>query len=179
MVPGPAAADAGRVIDAPHDAGSARWLPPEWPHPRRFDLPTGHHLRPVRCSDVDLHLRAVLESQERLWSIYGGAWQWPPRTLTVEQDREHLAQREADTDQHRSFTYALFDLGETELLGCVDIDPAPDGDAAAVSWWVVDWLVESPVERALDRLIPAWIAADWPIAARPGPITRRKSQPPE
>lgn len=161
------------MIDAPDETGSVHWLPLGWQHPRRFDLPTGHHLRPVRCSDVDLHLRAVLESQERLWSIYGRAWQWPPGALTVEQDRDHLARREADTEQHRSFTYALFDLGETELLGCVDIDPAPDGHgAAAVSWWVVDWLVESPVEQALDRLIPAWIAADWPVAALRGPIKR-------
>jgi RimJ/RimL family protein N-acetyltransferase len=108
-------------------------------------------------------MRAVLESQERLWSIYGLAWQWPPRTLTVEQDPEQLARREADTEQHRSFTYALFDLGETELLGCVYIDPTPAGKStAAVSWWVVDWLVDSPIERALDEIIPAWIAAHWP-----------------
>jgi hypothetical protein len=140
------------------NTGSDHWLPPEWQHPRRFELPTGHHLRPVRSSDVDLHMRAVTESQERLWSIYGLAWQWPSSTLTVQQDREQLARREADTDQHRAFTYALFDLGETELLGCVHIDPGP-----AVSWWVVDWLVDSPIERALDEVIPAWIAADWPL----------------
>lgn len=158
------------MIDAPDETSSDHWLPLGWQHPRRFDLPTGHHVRPVRCSDVDLHLRAVLESQERLWSIYGPAWRWPPHALTVEQDRQHLAHREAETERQRSFTYALFDLGETELLGCVDIDPAPDG--AAVSWWVVDWLVGSPVERALDRLIPAWIAADWPLTVRRGPIPR-------
>ena len=103
-------------------------------------------------------MRAVMESQERLWSIYGLTWHWPPGNLTVDQDREQLVRREADTEQHRSFTYALFDLGETELLGCVHIDPGP-----AVSWWVVDWLVDSPIERALDELIPVWISADWPI----------------
>ena len=161
------------MIDASDETSSGHWLPPKWQHPTRFDLPTGHHLRPVRCSDVDLHLRAVLESQERLRSIYGRAWDWPPRTLTVEHDREYLARREADTEQHRSFTYALFDLGETELIGCVDVDPAPDGDgSAAVSWWVVDWLVDSPVERALDGLIPAWIGSDWPVSARRGPTPR-------
>ena len=165
MVPGLAEDQACRVPVAPPDKTvSDHWLPPEWQHPRRVELPTGHHIRPVRSSDVDLHMRAVLESQERLWSIYGLDWNWPPRNLTVEQDREELARCEADTDQHRSFTYALFDLGETELLGCVHIDPDPTGEAdVAVSWWVVDWLVDSPIERALDGLIPAWIAADWPL----------------
>ena len=38
-----------------------------WRPPGRLELPTGHHLRPIRSSDVNLHLRAVLESQERLW----------------------------------------------------------------------------------------------------------------
>ena len=153
--------------------GSGHWLPPEWPHPRRFDLPTGHHLRPIRSSDVDLHLRAVLESQERLWTLYGAAWQWPRRSLTVDQDREQLRRREADGEQHRSFTYALFDLGETELLGCVDIDPIRgDVATAALSWWVVDWLVDSPIERCVGEIVPAWITADWPLTVHQGVVTR-------
>ena len=130
MVPVHGRAQAGTVL-APNRPDLSNWLPPAWQHPPRFELSTGHHLRPVRASDVDLHLRAVLESQERLWSIYGAAWQWPRPTLTVEQDREQLARREADAEQHRSFTYALFELGETELLGCVDIDPDLDGPATA------------------------------------------------
>jgi hypothetical protein len=146
-----------RVPDARDNNGSGRWLPPEWQPPERLELPTGHHLRPIRSSDVDLHMRAVMESQERLWSIYGRDSQWPPHTLTVEQDRADLSCREVDADSHRAFTYGLFDLGETELVGCVHIDPGP-----AVSWWVIDWLVDSPIERALKTLIPAWIAADWP-----------------
>lgn len=174
MVSGVVAAEAGGVpAAAPHPNGFGHWLPPEWPHPTRFELPTGHHLRPIRSGDVDLHLRAVLESQERLWATYGPAWHWPPRSLTVDQDREQLRRREAESEQRRSFTYALFDLGETELLGCVDIDPAPDGGAtAAVSWWVVDWLIGSPIERALDEIVPAWIATDWPLTAWRGVVTR-------
>jgi hypothetical protein len=146
------------VSGARDNNGFDHWLPPGWQPPTRFELPTGHHLRPVRSSDVNLHLRAVLESQERLWSIYGRARRWPPPTLTVEEDRQELARREADAAAHRCFTYALFDLGETDLLGCVNIEPGP-----AVSWWVVDWLVESPIEQALETFVPAWVAADWPL----------------
>jgi hypothetical protein len=98
--------------------------------------------------------------------------------LTVDQDRELLRRREADGEQRRSFTYALFDLGETELLGCVDIDPAPgDGATAAVSWWVVDWLVGSPIERALDEVVPCWMAADWPLSVQRGVVTRPMGSP--
>ena len=140
------------------------WLPEDWQHPTRVALPTGHHLRPIRAADVDLDMQAVMGSQERLWSIYGEAWGWPPATMTVEQDREDLAHHEAEIRRHESFNYALFDTGETALLGCVYLDPAEKAGADAdISWWVVDWLVGSEVEEALDRFVPAWVSSDWPF----------------
>lgn len=140
------------------------WLPPDWDHPVRVELSTGHHLRPIRADDVDLDMKAVMGSQERLWSIYGEAWGWPPASMTAEQDREDLAHHEAEIERHESFNYALFDPGETELLGCVYIEPPmKTGADAEVSWWVVDWLVGGPVEQALDDLVPRWLAASWPL----------------
>ncbi len=142
------------------------WLPPDFVHPTRLDLATGHHLRPIRADDVDLDLPAVMGSRDRLWSIYGEAWGWPPATMTHEQDREDLAHHEREIEAHESFNYALFDAGETELLGCVYIDP-PEREAAGVgavvSWWVVDDAVGTALERALDEAVPAWLAVDWPL----------------
>jgi RimJ/RimL family protein N-acetyltransferase len=140
------------------------WLPEDFTHPTRVELPTGHHLRPIRASDVDLDMPAVMGSRERLWSIYGEAWGWPPATMTHEQDREDLAHHEAEIEAHESFNYALFDRDETALLGCVYIDPTDKpGADADISWWVVDELVGSDVELALDELVPRWIAAEWPL----------------
>lgn len=153
-------------------SGAPPWLPIDWRHPRRVELSTGHHLRPIRAADVDLDMQAVMGSQERLWSIYGQAWGWPPPTMTVDQDRDDLAHHEAEIERHESFNYALFDPGETELLGCVYIDPAQKpGADAEISWWVVDALVGGPIEAALDDLIPRWLAAEWPFA-RPRYIGR-------
>lgn len=144
--------------------GTASWLPSDWNHPLRVEIATGHHLRPIRASDVDLDLPAVMGSRDRLWSIYGEAWGWPPTTMTADQDREDLAHHEAEIDRHESFNYALLDAGETELLGCVYIDPPEKpGADAEISWWVVDWLVGSEVEAELDALVPRWIARDWPL----------------
>ena len=140
------------------------WLPDDFIHPVRVELGTGQHLRPIRADDVDLDLPAVMGSRERLWSIYGEAWGWPPVEMTAEQDREDLAHHEAEIATHESFNYALFDEGETALLGCVYIDPTDKAGADAdISWWVVDELVGSPVEAALDELVPRWIAESWPL----------------
>jgi RimJ/RimL family protein N-acetyltransferase len=141
------------------------WLPNDWKHPRRLDLSTGHHLRAIRATDVDLHMLAVMGSQERLWAIYGQARGWPPSTMTVDQDYNDLARHEAEIERHASFNYALFDQGETELLGCVYIDPAEKSGAdAEISWWVVDGLVGGPIQAALEDMIPRWISSVWPFA---------------
>jgi hypothetical protein len=142
------------------------WLPADWQHPASARLATGHHLRPIRATDVDIDYVAVMGSRERLWSIYGQAWGWPPASMTLEQDREDLARHEAEIEAHESFNYALFDPAESELLGCVYVDPpAKQGADAEISWWVVDWLVGSPVETELDAFVPQWIATAWPFQA--------------
>ncbi len=50
------------------------WLPPDWDHPTRGVLTTGHHLRPITADDTELDMSAVMGSRERLWAIYGEAW---------------------------------------------------------------------------------------------------------
>ena len=142
------------------------WLPDDFRHPERADLPTGHHLRPIRSSDTEIDYPAVMGSRERLWTIYGDAWGWPPATMTVEQDREDLERHAREIEAHESFNYALLDAAEERLLGCVYIDPSDEPDAdALVSWWVVDDAVGTEVERALDALVPRWLAEEWPFRA--------------
>jgi RimJ/RimL family protein N-acetyltransferase len=142
------------------------WLPAHFQHPLHVDLPTGHHLRPIRAADVDLDMVAVMGSRDRLWAIYGDAWGWPPATMTHEQDRDDLAHHEREIEAHESFNYAVFDRAEERLLGCIYIDPPQAGadHDAVISWWVVDSEVGAPVEEALDDFVPAWIAQTWGFA---------------
>jgi hypothetical protein len=107
---------------------------------------------------------AVMGSRERLWSRYGAAWGWPPATLTREQDQEDLQHHADEIKAHESFNYALFDREETELIGCVYIDPPTSREAdAEIEWWVRDEYVGTAVEQALNKLVPKWIADDWPF----------------
>jgi RimJ/RimL family protein N-acetyltransferase len=142
------------------------WLPQDWQHPPRVELPTGHHLRPIHPDDTALDLPAVRGSRERLWSIYGAAWGWPPAELTEEQDREDLQYHWDEAQRQSSFNYALFDADETELIGCVYLDPPERvGADAEISWWVRDEHVGGPVEAALDAFVPRWVAEEWPLRA--------------
>jgi hypothetical protein len=145
------------------------WLPDDFAHPVRVDLPTGDHLRPMRADDVDLDHPAVMGSRERLWAVYGAAWGWPPATMTVEQDREDLEHHEREIAAQETFLYGVFDAGETRLLGCVYLDPpeptATDGADVVTSWWVVDELAGSELERTLDAFVPRWLVTDWPFTS--------------
>jgi hypothetical protein len=109
---------------------------------------------------------AVMGSQPRLWAIFGEVWGWPPETMTLEQDQEDLLHHEREIADHLSFNYALFDEAESELIGCVYIDPPERvGADAEVSWWVRDEYVGTDVERSLDQLVPQWLASAWPFMA--------------
>lgn len=141
------------------------WLPGDFVHPERTELPSGHHLRPIREADVDIDYPAVMGSRVRLWEKYGESWGWPPADMTFEDDRKDLARHEREIAAHETFNYAVLDEAETELLGCVYIDPpepeSPAGTDAVVSRWLVDDHVGGELERALDAFVPQWLADTW------------------
>jgi len=145
------------------------WLPDGFAHPELVELETGHHLRPIRASDVDIDYPAVMGSRDRLWAKYGDAWGWPPATMTLEQDRDDLAHHEAEIAAHETFNYAILDAPETELLGCVYIDPpdagSPSGTDAVVSWWVVDRMAGSELDTELGEFVARWLDDAWGFRA--------------
>jgi hypothetical protein len=89
--------------------------------------------------------------------------------MTFEQDREDLVHHEVEIAAQETFNYAVLDPGETELLGCVYIDPpddgCPPGTDALVSWWVVDAARGGDLERTLADVIPRWLADTWRFRA--------------
>ena len=144
---------------------AARWLPRDFVAPNRVEVGAASlHLRPIRPDDTELDIIAVMGSRDRLWSIYGEAWGWPPSDMTADADREDLARHADEMTRNESFNYALFGEQEAALLGCVYIDPPERiGADAEISWWVVDEHVGGAVEHALDEFVPGWIASAWPL----------------
>ena len=108
-------------------------------------------------------------SRERLWAKYREMWGWPPADMTYEADRKDLARHEDEIARHISFNYAVLNHDETELLGCVYVDPpekrTPAGADALVSWWVVDREAGGELERALDEVVPRWLTERWGFRA--------------
>lgn len=141
------------------------WLPEGFEAPRSVEVVgTGFHFRQIGPDDTELDMVAVMSSQERLWSIYGEVWGWPPATMTAEQDRADLQRHADEMQRNESFNYALFDSKETVLAGCLYIDPPERvGADADLSWWVIDQLVGTTLDEAVGRFIPTWIESGWPF----------------
>jgi hypothetical protein len=143
---------------------TGRWLPADFSYPALVRLRCGAHLRPIRADDVAIDFPAVMGSRQRLWEKYGTAWGWPPEQMTVEQDREDLARHEREIAARESFNYAVLDAEESQLFGCVYIDPPEhEGTDALVSWWVVDSMVDSDLDHELAELVPRWVTTVWPF----------------
>lgn len=139
------------------------WLPEGFTAPGEVVVPFGHRLRPVRASDAELALVAVLGSERRLRARYAATWGWPSAMPSLEQQQAELARDEHRMRTGRAFRYALLDTDETAWLGCVHLCPPRDPVVdAEISWWVVDECVGTPLATALDALVPRWVAQSWP-----------------
>lgn len=141
------------------------WLPADFAHPLRVDLTPAVHLRPISADDLEIDMPAVMGNREMLWAKYGEAWGWPPADMSAEEDREDLARHADEMVTHESFNYAILPSAEDRLLGCLYIDPAEpagDGPAAEVSWWVVP---DAPAgaDDAMRAWVPVWLAEVWPF----------------
>lgn len=148
------------------------WLSPTVHVPDRLELPTGHHLRPIRVEDLALDYPTVMGCQPRLWERFGPVWGWPPADMTIEQDRDDLIRHVDEMSRNESFNFAIFDAEERRLFGCVYVDPPEAvGHDAEVCWWVVDEEIGGRLERCLEVAIPDWLDDDWPLE-RPRVIGR-------
>ena len=104
-----------------------------------------------------------MSSAERLRERFP-YWGWPDPGMTIKDDLIDLGWHQKEAMLRRSFNYAVMAPDESRLLGCVYVDPPEKpGADAEISWWVVDDLVGTEVEAALDALVPRWIADSWPL----------------
>ena len=153
----------------PMGESGVRWsrgYRPDFEHPERVDLPTGHHLRPIRETDVDIDYPAVIGSREHLWATFG-----PRVGLAAGDDDVRARPRRSRPPRARSrastsrSTTPCSTRTNRICFGCIYVDPPERvGADADISWWVVDDELGGSLDAALDDFVPRWIAAAWPFA---------------
>ena len=134
-----------------------------------FDVPHGLQtsefvLEPLGPVHNEQDYEAWTSSMEHITGtpgFHGGSW---PRQMTLHENRADL-QRHADDFRNRTgFTYTVLDPLSSDVIGCVYIYPARDGDDDAR---VRSWVRESraQLDTPLWRAVSEWLDSDWPFGS--------------
>ena len=107
---------------------------------------------------------------EHFQKMYGST-DWPTKELTFEQDLIDLGWHQKEFQRRRSFAYTIVRLDESQVLGCLYINPTTKGDYdASITMWVRASMLDKGLDTILFNSVKQWITKDWPFkkVAYPG-----------
>ena len=119
-------------------------------------------LRMLTVNDVVKDYVAVMSSVDHLRTVLPrGTW---PVGLTLEQNLVDLGWHQKEFQTRRSFAYTVVAPDESQVLGCVYIDPTPKrGYDAEVCLWARASDLANGLEDRLLTAVEKWIDAKWPF----------------
>ncbi|MEQ8363035.1 MAG: hypothetical protein RH948_09215 [Cyclobacteriaceae bacterium] len=127
-------------------------------------------IRMLTVNDVVKDYDAVMTSIDHLKEVWPGSG-WPSTDLTFEQDLIDLGWHQKEFQRRSSFAYTVLSLDESEVLGCLYIDPTTKaGYDAEVYMWVRTSVLEKGYDKILFDTVKNWISKEWPFkkVAYPG-----------
>jgi len=142
--------------------------------PKDFEVPATletkeFRLRMLTVNDVVKDYDAVMTSVEHLKTIWPtSSW---PEGLTFEQDLIDLGWHQKEFQRRRSFAYTVVTPSESEVTGCIYINPTPKrGYDAVVFLWARQSELKGGLETRLYAAVREWVAKEWPFkkVAYPG-----------
>jgi hypothetical protein len=92
---------------------------------------------------------------------YGPDSRWP-HEMSLEQNRGDLERHARDFSERTGFAYSVIDPYDGDVVGCVYVYPANDGEHDAhVQSWVRASRPE--LDAPLRATVVAWLTSDWPF----------------
>lgn len=135
--------------------------------PSEFRIPEklkakGFRIRMLTVNDVVKDYDAVMTSVEHLKTIWpGGTW---PGDLTLEQNLVDLGWHQKEFQRRRSFAYTVVTPSESQVIGCVYINPTRKrGYDAEVYLWARQSTLAGGLETRLQAAVKEWLAKEWPF----------------
>jgi hypothetical protein len=141
----------------------AELVPPDFEVPLRLET-SDFVLEPLGPEHNAQDYVAWTSSMDHIARTPGFPWGTWPRTMTAEENRDDLRQHADDFRKRAGFTYTVLDPASRDVIGCVYIYPARDGeyDARARSWVRKS---HEQLDRPLWRAVTEWLDSDWPFTA--------------
>jgi hypothetical protein len=146
------------------------WLPDGFNAPHHA-LVAGMRLTVLSTACANEDFAAVQASADAIRGVFGPDNDWPPATLTEQENRADLARHAQQFDDRSACAYALRDAGSAAYLGCMYLKPvksrlALDARRAQFQAQGFVWLDVRRVGWSVDavrRDLAAWVAQDWPF----------------
>ena len=118
-------------------------------------------IRMLSINDVVKDYDAVMTSIEHLQKMYPLS-SWPSKELTFEQDLIDLGWHHREFQNRSSFAYTIVSLDESQVLGCLYINPTTKGDYdAKITMWVRASEADNGLDSILFNSVKKWISEDW------------------
>jgi hypothetical protein len=129
--------------------------------PADFEVPAGleherFRLRMLSVDDVVKDFDAINDMVDR-----HGERQ-PPFVPTLRDNLVDLGWHEKEFRIRRSFAYTVVAPDESQVLGCVYLNPSESNDAR-VKMWVRRGAWEEGLDPVLEAAVREWVARDWPF----------------
>jgi len=124
----------------------------------------------LTVNDVVKDYDAVMTSLEHLQTMYPSSG-WPTKDLTFEQDLIDLGWHQKEFQRRTSFAYTVVNLDESQVIGCLYINPTTKSNYdASITMWVRTSVLDKGLDSILFTSVKDWIKKDWPFnkVAYPG-----------
>jgi len=145
------------------------FVPADFKIPATLETPH-FRVRMLTVNDVVKDYDAVMTSVEHLQNMYQSTT-WPTKDLTFEQDLIDLGWHQKEFQMRRSFAYTVVSLDESQVIGCLYINPTTKGGYDAnITMWVRTSVLDKGLDTILFNSVKQWISKEWPFkkVAYPG-----------
>jgi len=140
-----------------------RFVPEEFDPPDQYAQPE-FVLAPLGAEHNDSDHAAWTSSIAHIRATPGfeaSAWP-PPEGMSLDANRRDLERHARDFADRTGFTYTVLRPGTEEVIGCLYIYPAKDGEHdAQVRSWVRSDVAE--LDATLHAAVSRWLAERWPF----------------
>ena len=135
---------------------------PDGFEPPRQLVADGFTLEPLDPEHNEADYAAWTSSMEHIRASPGWAETDWPHEMTLEENRGDLKRHAEDFAARRGFTYTVLASANGDVIGCVYIYPARDGehDARVRSWVRAD---RAELDAPLRHMVRAWLRDAWPF----------------
>lgn len=165
----PVALAANNSVSGSHPAQDTQQTIAETLVPADFNIPHQVVLPKLKLLKVDpvyaqQDHQALMATRKQIRQDLGS--DWPADNLTLAENKTSLMNDLNAFNQRSNFTYHLLELASDRVIGCLYISHSSSAKyQAAVYYWLIPELYQSPAHPAIRADIKKWLSTSWPFTA--------------